>query len=68
MHHSDIVVSRHNNQEQTQQQPQTKTKLSSAYKAERESLETIEIELNRSKIVMVDETGKIIKFPLSQEH
>ncbi|EGR0633321.1 hypothetical protein BST50_20705 [Vibrio vulnificus] len=46
----------------------TSFKLKSAYIDERVKLETIEVELNRSKIVVVDENGKLTKFTLIPEH
>ncbi|HAS8545180.1 TPA: hypothetical protein I7775_09265 [Vibrio vulnificus] len=48
--------------------PKTSFKLKSAYIDERVRLETIEVELNRSKIVVVDENGKLTKFTLISEH
>ncbi|EJE8556129.1 TPA: hypothetical protein ACGUVZ_001675 [Vibrio vulnificus] len=48
--------------------PKTSFKLKSAYIDERVKLETIEVELNRSKIVVVDENGKLTKFTLISEH
>ncbi|ELI0351376.1 hypothetical protein M2G99_21000 [Vibrio vulnificus] len=48
--------------------PKTSFKLKSAYIDERVKLETIEVELNRSKIVVVDENGKLTKFTLIPEH
>lgn len=68
MFHSDIVVIKQDNQEPEQQQDSKTTKLGCAYINERERLEMTEIELNRSKIVMVDANGRIIKLPLNLEH
>lgn len=68
MFHSDIVVTKQDNQEPEQQQDSNTTKLGCAYVIERERLELTEIELNRSKIVMVDEKGRIIKLSLNLEH
>ncbi|WPC75627.1 hypothetical protein [Vibrio porteresiae] len=68
MFHSDIVVTKQDNQEPEQQQDSNTTKLGCAYVIERERLELTEIELNRSKIVMVDGNGRIIKLNLNLEH
>lgn len=43
-------------------------KLREAYVVAREQLELTEIELNRAKIIMIDENGKIIRLPLLTEH
>jgi len=39
-----------------------------AYVKERKQLEVTEIELNRSKIIMIDEQGRKKKVPLLSEH
>ncbi|EEY37294.1 hypothetical protein FXE51_07230 [Vibrio mimicus] len=44
------------------------TKLREAYVNARQQLELTEIELNRAKIVMIDENGKMIRLPLLTEH
>ncbi len=62
---SEIVVSK---QEQTQVEDPNNLKIRQAYLRERKELENIEIELNRSKIVVVDQTGKILKLGLNLEH
>ncbi len=43
-------------------------KIRSAYVKERRYLEVIEIELNRSKIIMIDEQGRKRKVPILSEH
>jgi len=43
-------------------------KLRQAYLRERKSLEHIEIELNRSKIVVVDQNGRILRLAVTVEH
>ncbi|GHX66701.1 hypothetical protein VCSRO11_2083 [Vibrio cholerae] len=35
---------------------------------ERQQLELTEIELNRARIIMIDENGKMIRLPLLTEH
>lgn len=48
--------------------PGRASRLVKAYKHERARQEVTEIELNRSKIVMIDENGKIRKVPILAEH
>lgn len=43
-------------------------KIRQAYLRERENLQNIEIELNRSRVIVVDQTGKILKLGLDIEH
>ncbi|CAM3539675.1 hypothetical protein [Vibrio cholerae] len=43
-------------------------KLREAYIKERKQLELTEIELNRARIIMIDENGKMIRLPLLTEH
>ncbi|MFC5079778.1 hypothetical protein VTH8203_03609 [Vibrio thalassae] len=43
-------------------------KLKGAYINERTRLEFTEVELNRSKVVMVDHEGNFIKIPFLSEH
>ncbi|MGI2879189.1 hypothetical protein ACRTDO_00115 [Vibrio furnissii] len=43
-------------------------KLRQAYISERQRLELVEIELNRSKVVMIDENGRIVRFSPTSEH
>lgn len=42
--------------------------LKTAYLQEKRKLEVIEIELNRSKIVVMDQNGNRIRIPLIKEH
>ena len=44
------------------------TKLKAAYVAARTQLEITEVELNRSKIMMIDENGKVTKVSILSEH
>ncbi|KDN29310.1 hypothetical protein VFDL14_14085 [Vibrio fortis] len=43
-------------------------KLRTAYVKERTNLEVVEIELNRSKIMMIDEQGRKRRVPILSEH
>ncbi|MGR5133724.1 hypothetical protein [Vibrio alfacsensis] len=43
-------------------------KLKAAYVTARTQLEIIEVELNRSKIMMIDENGKMTKVSILSEH
>ncbi len=43
-------------------------KLKAAYIEERSQLEITEVELNRSKIMMIDEDGNMRKVPILSEH
>ncbi|WP_394249870.1 hypothetical protein [Vibrio profundi] len=43
-------------------------KIRKAYVKERRQLEVTEIELNRSKIIMIDEQGRKKKVPILSEH
>ncbi|NLS12117.1 hypothetical protein HGP28_04315 [Vibrio sp. SM6] len=43
-------------------------KLKIAYLSERDHLEQLEVELNRSKIVMIDSHGKLQRFAFIIEH
>ncbi|PAR34618.1 hypothetical protein [Vibrio metoecus] len=62
---SDILVP----QPPVQTEPDaTAVKLREAYVQERHELELTEIELNRAKIVMIDEDGKLVRLPLLTEH
>jgi len=62
---SEIVVSK---LDATPVEEPHNVKIRQAYLRERQVLETVEMELNRSKIVIVDENGKILKLALIQEH
>ena len=44
------------------------TKLKASYVAARTQLEITEVELNRSKIMMIDENGKMTKVSILSEH
>ena len=44
------------------------SKLRDAYVKERTYLEVVEIELNRSKIIMIDEQGRKKRVPILPEH
>ncbi|EEX93989.1 hypothetical protein VIOR3934_08741 [Vibrio orientalis CIP 102891 = ATCC 33934] len=44
------------------------SKLVSAYKKERTQQEITEVELNRGKIVMIDENGEFKSIPILAEH
>lgn len=48
--------------------PTPKDKLKGAYINERSKLEVVEVELNRSKVVMIDQDGKMIRVPFLSEH
>jgi hypothetical protein len=48
--------------------PSPKQRLKGAYICERSKLEVVEVELNRSKVVMIDQDGKFIKVPFLSEH
>lgn len=52
----------------TTTQVQHTDRLVAAYKKERTQQEVTEVELNRSKIVMIDENGNIKKVPILAEH
>ncbi|WP_353499352.1 hypothetical protein [Vibrio chaetopteri] len=45
-----------------------KQRLKGAYICERSKQEVVEVELNRSKVVMIDQDGKLIKVPFLSEH
>ncbi|MEI8658248.1 hypothetical protein [Vibrio sp. Hal054] len=47
---------------------QHNVKLRQAYLLERKVMEHIDIELNRAKIVIMDENGNILKFAMTLEH
>ncbi|PNH89459.1 hypothetical protein [Vibrio diazotrophicus] len=47
---------------------QHNVKLRQAYLRERKVMEHIDIELNRAKIVIMDENGNILKFAMTLEH
>ena len=45
-----------------------KARVQSAYLQARKQLELVEVELNRSRIVIVNEEGKITRVPVLNEH
>ncbi len=65
MQHSEIVVSKVST---TPVEDNNTVKLRQAYLRERKVMEHIDIELNRSRIVIMDENGKILKFAMVLEH
>ncbi|HAS61415.1 MAG TPA: hypothetical protein DCS35_01890 [Vibrio sp.] len=48
--------------------PSRSKKLVKAYKFERTQQEITEVELNRAKIVMIDENGNMKRIPILAEH
>ncbi|OLQ84848.1 hypothetical protein BIY21_04800 [Vibrio ponticus] len=64
MRNSAIVIPK---QEKTKVQSKCR-KLVKAYKFERSQQEITEVELNRAKIVMVDENGNMRRIPILAEH
>ena len=60
---SEIIVPKLNESE-----PDRAPRLVKAYKHERNHQEVTEVELNRSKIVMIDENGNIMKVAIISEH
>lgn len=65
MQPSEIVVSK---LDTTPVEDTHNAKIRQAYLSEREALESLEVELNRSRIIVVDQYGKILKLGLTQEH
>ncbi|WHR53928.1 hypothetical protein O8413_17390 [Vibrio furnissii] len=65
MQPSEIVVPQLDKQSA---EPDLRPKLRQAYISERQRLELVEIELNRSKVVMIDENGRIVRFSPTSEH
>ncbi|WP_162064545.1 hypothetical protein [Vibrio taketomensis] len=63
MRHSDIVINRSPIKNDSSCQ-----KLLKAYKFERSLQEITEVELNRAKIVMIDEHGNMKRIPILAEH
>ncbi|WP_179885605.1 hypothetical protein [Vibrio sp. ES.051] len=55
-------------QENGQTNSSVTEKLKMAYIKAREQLELTEVELNRSKIMMVDQDGNLTKVPILSEH
>ncbi|EGA70647.1 hypothetical protein VISI1226_16088 [Vibrio sinaloensis DSM 21326] len=64
MRTSDIIVPK----EEDNAIPSRVHKIVSAYRSERTRQEVTEVELNRTKIVMIDEHGNIKKVPILSEH
>ncbi|PHJ42299.1 hypothetical protein AK966_13700 [Vibrio sp. PID23_8] len=56
------------NQEVESTEDSLAAKLKAAYVTARTQLEIIEVELNRSKIMMIDENGKMTKVSILSEH
>ncbi|WP_234496821.1 hypothetical protein [Vibrio maritimus] len=52
----------------SEDKPTHKDKLKGAYINERSKLEVVEVELNRSKVAMIDQDGKMIRVPFLSEH
>ncbi len=67
MQPSDIVVSKSDTTPDPVEE-QRSVRLREAYLQEKRVLENLDIELNRSRIIIVDETGKILKLGLLLEH
>jgi len=63
MHTSDIVIPK-----SSERNSDRAARLVKAYKRERSQQEVTEVELNRSKVVMIDENGNIKKVPILSEH
>jgi len=61
---SDIIIPK---SEDKVSNPRTE-KLVNAYKFERTQQEITEVELNRTKIVMIDENGNMKRVPILSEH
>ncbi|EGR0721550.1 hypothetical protein QPB21_000308 [Vibrio alginolyticus] len=57
-----------NSQDNEQVTRSVAEKLKTAYINSREQLEIIEVELNRSKIMMVDQDGNLTRVPILSEH
>ncbi|WP_428813829.1 hypothetical protein [Vibrio makurazakiensis] len=55
-------------QEEYAEMPANQERIRNAYVKERKQLEIVEIELNRSKIVMIDEQGRKKRVPILSEH
>lgn len=64
MRTSDIIVPK----EKPEPTPQRTSKIISAYRDEQKKQEITEVELNRSKIVMIDENGNMKKVAILSEH
>lgn len=64
MRTSDIIIPK----TEPSEEPQRSSKLVEAYRKERTRQEVTEVELNRSKIMMIDENGNMRKVPILSEH
>ncbi|WP_072670701.1 MULTISPECIES: hypothetical protein [Vibrio] len=62
---SDIVIPK---QSASHHESKAHQQLRQAYLHEREQLLACEIELNRSKVIVIDEQGRIIRLSLMLEH
>ncbi|MGO1298877.1 MAG: hypothetical protein ACTMIA_16515 [Vibrio sp.] len=68
MHNSDIIVGHKSAPAPEENEHAATSRVGIAYINEREEQALTEIELNRAKIVLVDESGKIIQLPTKSEH
>ena len=64
MRTSDIIV----HQEESEQTPKPASRLEVAYRDERKRQEITEVELNRTKIVLIDEDGNMERVAILSEH
>ncbi|MCG9595620.1 hypothetical protein L1D15_02665 [Vibrio sp. Isolate25] len=64
MRTSDIIIPKF----ESNDAPQRTSKIVEAYRKERTRQEATEVELNRSKIMMIDEDGNMRKVPILSEH
>ncbi|GLO63769.1 hypothetical protein MACH09_42770 [Vibrio sp. MACH09] len=51
-----------------QAQKQSKQRLQESYKLARKQLQSVDIELNRSSIALINEKGELIRIPVLHEH
>ncbi|WP_159652748.1 hypothetical protein [Vibrio atypicus] len=65
MRTSDIILSQ---KEESNVVPKRVEKFIDAYRKEKTHQEITEVELNRTKIVMIDENGNIKRVPILSEH
>ncbi|MFC3023324.1 hypothetical protein ACFODT_05745 [Vibrio zhugei] len=68
MHNSDIIVGQKSAPTVDHNEHVSISRVGIAYITEREEQALTEIELNRAKIVLVDENGKFIQLPTKNEH
>lgn len=64
----EIIAEQIESQENENSRDSLADRLKAAYVAARTQLEIIEVELNRSKIMMIDENGKMTKVSILSEH